>query len=377
MEAVYLHEVKRLEDFEHEVLKALESAAARQIFSICERSKALAADIRRRCLEHRTALHSLWQRQGIKGDFSDPQTLHFKVEEMDLAEAFAKTVTFDLVTHEHEGAGLPFSPGHSQSLAPRSANMYCFSATSNAIFVYHIGSRTHAKTDSAYRLKQDAVWTLLGPLIVFYSGGILGGDTVTDCATFNTLDIQWVPKTGMGVGRGQHCALVLNGSVYVFGGYHGHKVLASCEKYSISADKWAPISNLLTPLCYVSGAEYQGRIYLGGRWSAKLQVYSVAENDMVEASLALPDHSGASMVRIEDHLLILNNDVMHHFSPEQQTLKSESKRVGNGGLFWSPVQWLAFGRALYILEYGALNVWRYDLSEGKMTLEAELEGTAD
>jgi len=81
MEAVYLHEVKRLEDFERDVLRALESAAARQIFSICERSKSLAADIRRRCLDHRTALQSLWQHQGSKGDFSDPQTLHFKVEE--------------------------------------------------------------------------------------------------------------------------------------------------------------------------------------------------------------------------------------------------------------------------------------------------------
>ena len=98
---------------------------------------------------------------------------------------------------------------------------------------------------------------------------------------------------------------------------------------------------------------------------------------MSEAVLALPDHSGAPMVRIEDHLLILNNDVMHLFSPEQETLKSESKRVGNGGLFWSPVQWMVFGRALYILEYGALNVWRYDLGRGEMTLEAELEGNAD
>jgi len=377
MEAVYLHEVKRLEDFERDVLRALESAAARQIFSICERSKSLAADIRRRCLDHRTALQSLWQHQGSKGDFSDPQTLHFKVEEIDLAQAFEKTIAVDLAIHEHAAVGLPFSPGHSQSLAPRSANMYCFSATSNAIFVYHLGSRTHAKTDSTYRLRQDAVWTLLGPLVVLYSGGIVGGDTVIDCATFNTLDIQWTPKAGMGVGRGQHCALLFSGTVYVFGGYHGHKVLSSCEKYSINADKWAPISNLLMPLCYVSGAEYQGRIYLGGRWSAKLQVYNVAEDVMSEAVLALPDHSGAPMVRIEDHLLILNNDVMHLFSPEQETLKSESKRVGNGGLFWSPVQWMVFGRALYILEYGALNVWRYDLGRGEMTLEAELEGNAD
>ena len=377
METPYQREVKRFEEFERDALKALENAAARQIFAICERSKSLAADIRRRCLEHRTALHSLWQRQSSKGDFADPQTLHFSVEDLDLASAFEKTVVLDLATHEHAGAGLPFSPGHSQSLAPRSANLYYFSAASNEIFVYHLGSKTHAITESTYRLRQDSVWTLLGQLVILYSGGILGGDTVIDCATFNTLDIQWTPQAGMSVGRGQHCALALNGFVYVFGGYHGHKVLSSCEKYHISADKWSPISDLLTPLCYVSGAEYKGSIYLGGRWSARLQVYTIATDAMAEALVTLPDHSGAPMVHIEDHLLVLNNDVMHYFSPEQQTLKSESKRVGNGGLFWSPTQWLVFGKALYILEYGALNVWRYEFGRGEIALEAELQGSGE
>ena len=375
MESPYQREVKRLEDFEHDVLKTLEISAARQIFAICERSKHLAADIRRRCEEHRAALHSLWQRHGSKGDFTDPQTLRLTVEDLDLSEAFSKTFTVDLSLQEPTETVVPFSPGHSQSLAPRNANIYYFSSVSNSIIVYHIGSRTYGKTDSMYRLRSDAAWTLLGPLVVFYSGGLVAADTVSDCAIFNTLDVQWTEKTGMSLARGQHCAIVFKGAVYVFGGYHAHKVLSKCEKYTISTDAWSQICDLVTPLCYVSGTEYNGNIYLGGRWSARLQVYSVSRDVMEDTEITLPDHSGAPMLHMEDHLLILNNDIMYAFYPDQQSLKSVSKRVGNGGLFWSPVQWLWFGSALYILEYGALNVWRYDVSKREMTLEAELEAS--
>jgi len=79
----------------------------------------------------------------------------------------------------------------------------------------------------------------------------------------------------MGVGRASFAATVLNGKIFVIGGYFNSRTTA--EVYDPNIDKWSYLPDMKSPRTYETAQSYNGKVYVfGDRFGASVEVYDPA-----------------------------------------------------------------------------------------------------
>lgn len=78
------------------------------------------------------------------------------------------------------------------------------------------------------------------------------------------LSSYWVPMAPMNVCRTYFSSVVLNGNIYVLGGWFECDALRSCEKYDCQRNTWSAVAPLNIARCQASAAVYDGHIYIAG-----------------------------------------------------------------------------------------------------------------
>lgn len=72
-------------------------------------------------------------------------------------------------------------------------------------------------------------------------------------AIFEYLFLSSYLYTGAGVS-------VLNGQIFVCGGYDGTDHLSSVESYSIHTQQWSSLQSMVVPRCYVGACVLRGKL---------------------------------------------------------------------------------------------------------------------
>lgn len=75
----------------------------------------------------------------------------------------------------------------------------------------------------------------------------------------------WTKKTDMPTPRSSIATAVVNGKIYVIGGWDGGRPVSTVEEYDPLANRWKKKADMLTPRGGVSTSVVNGKIYaIGG-----------------------------------------------------------------------------------------------------------------
>ena len=126
----------------------------------------------------------------------------------------------------------------------------------------------------AYDPVSDA-WTVRAPLLAPAAGelsvavvsGVLysvGGRYWRGVSAYNAATNSWSARALMSQGRYAFAAGVVDGRVYVAGGYDGYSILSSAERFDPLTNTWAPIPSLARPRSQIAGVGLDGLFYIVG-----------------------------------------------------------------------------------------------------------------
>ena len=79
-------------------------------------------------------------------------------------------------------------------------------------------------------------------------------------------NLEWVSKESMPFPRMEFGTAVVNGKIYVFGGYSG-SVLSRVDEYDPATGIWREMADMPTPRRLMAGAAINGKIYAIGGWN--------------------------------------------------------------------------------------------------------------
>jgi len=89
----------------------------------------------------------------------------------------------------------------------------------------------------------------------------------------------WTKKADMPTPRGYLSSSVVNGKIYVIGGYTGKDMLSTVEEYDPVKDTWARKSDMPTARCDLTTSVVNGKIYAIGGYSVDGPVTTIEEYD--------------------------------------------------------------------------------------------------
>jgi len=91
-----------------------------------------------------------------------------------------------------------------------------------------------------------------------------GGDMTGDAEVYDPVADTFTPMTADPNPTVFASGGVVNGKLYVFGGYDGHNNVATARALDLTADSWSTLSAMPTKLDEACGAAYGGKIYIFG-----------------------------------------------------------------------------------------------------------------
>ncbi|XP_068122710.1 kelch-like protein 35 isoform X2 [Hyperolius riggenbachi] len=96
---------------------------------------------------------------------------------------------------------------------------------------------------------------------IYISGGHINS---TDVWMFNTQLNAWIRTASLTKGRWRHKMAVMNGEIFVVGGFDGQKRLSSVEKYSSFTNTWTPVTPMLKAVSSAAVVSCMNKIYVIG-----------------------------------------------------------------------------------------------------------------
>jgi hypothetical protein len=88
---------------------------------------------------------------------------------------------------------------------------------------------------------------------------------------------MWVKKQDMPTARYAMASAVVNGNIYVIGGWSNNKYLNTVEMYDTRRDKWETKASISQGNLGVAAAVVNGKIYAIGGWIGGANVLSTVE----------------------------------------------------------------------------------------------------
>ncbi|MHC4556584.1 MAG: Kelch repeat-containing protein, partial [Planctomycetota bacterium] len=115
----------------------------------------------------------------------------------------------------------------------------------------------------------------------------------------------WTSKTSIPTARHGHSACVVNGEIYVIGGYDGNQLLSTVVKYNPATDTWMMVTGMPEPKSGLGSSTVNGKIYAiggmktsGGGHPGVTTVYEYDPNPLVV------DFNGDEIVNSKDFSML-------------------------------------------------------------------------
>ena len=146
-------------------------------------------------------------------------------------------------------------------------------------------SMNHARCSAAISVVNGEIYAIGGigwPPNRDPSGRYLSSRYLSNVEVFNPKTNQWREKTEMSVPKAAHSTSVIDGKIYVMGGYFQEdrtsKILSAIEIYDPATDRWTQESDMLIGKSGHSTEVVDGQIYIfGGGPPTSVEVYDLRE----------------------------------------------------------------------------------------------------
>ena len=153
-------------------------------------------------------------------------------------------------------------------------------------------SMNHARCSAAISVVDGEIYAIGGigwPPNRDLSGQYLSSLYLSNVEVFNPKTNQWREKTEMSVPKAAHSTSVIDGKIYVMGGYlqegRKSKILSAIEIYDPATDRWTQASDMLIGKSGHATEVVDGQLYiLGGSAFGKGLLTSVEVYDLREVS---------------------------------------------------------------------------------------------
>ena len=160
--------------------------------------------------------------------------------------------------------------------------------------------------------------TTSGALV--FTGGNKSGDILKQAVVVNPIAKTAARLKDMQTARAFHAQVFYSGEIYVFAGtkdvgfWTGKpEGLSSCEKYTPSTCIWTPLPDLIEPRSTVSSALWNDSIYLAGRGSSRIEVFSPIRTEVALLPFVVPGEKAdrVLLLQYENDLLVLKKDRLY------------------------------------------------------------------
>ena len=236
--------------------------------------------------------------------------------------------------------------------------LYKFSGGQRYVTVFDPSSERLTSTlQVPTRFLHSCCWTLSSDNLVYLTGGSLDGHSRPSVFTYFPQENQVSALPDMLAARRSHTSVVLDTSLYVFGGIDKEQKLDSSEAFSLSASEWQPLPNLTHPRAYLGCTAYHGAVFItGGARDSVLEVYHPNSNSFLCFSLPKVDLTEAcSLLALENSILIFHGNYrgqVLEYKPETGTVdKLADMCHGNS---WSACQPILYSGKVYSVRLDAV-----------------------
>lgn len=148
--------------------------------------------------------------------------------------------------------------------------------------------------------------------------------------------------------RWAHASIVVNGVLYLVGGYIGGKT-ATCQKYDIDTDTWSTMASMPQSAYYQALAHYNGYLYaFGGAGGNYVSKYSISGDSWTNVATDTVGYHSA--VTVGDYIWLFGGSVdsnsVRRFDPSDNSWTSNYTSIPGAGVYKS--QAVAHGTKVYI-----------------------------
>ena len=139
-------------------------------------------------------------------------------------------------------------------------------------------------------------------LSLVYSNGFIyaigGHPNIKSVEKYSIDKNEWTSVAEMNGGRRNFGCAVLNGKIYVAGGWVGENTaISSVEVYDCIRDRWEKVKSMNTPRTWFKMIAYKGLLYVFGGYDGKERLNSVEfynpKTNIWEFTTSMPKANGA------------------------------------------------------------------------------------
>mmetsp|Transcript_25430 Transcript_25430/g.38081 ORF Transcript_25430/g.38081 Transcript_25430/m.38081 type:complete len:174 (-) Transcript_25430:46-567(-) len=141
---------------------------------------------------------------------------------------------------------------------------------------------------------------------LYVVGGYEGNRRLSSAEVYNPATKCWSLITNMNHKRSNCAAVSLCGKVIVVGGYDGEgKFLAACEAYNPTTRQWSSIPSMQTKRSGCAAVGVDGTLYVMGGQDAREDDLSYIE--VLQMSTPLPKTSIHPLQKLPSHLVLMHS----------------------------------------------------------------------
>ena len=188
---------------------------------------------------------------------------------------------------------------------------------------------------------------------LFYCGGRVGSTATAQSRLLCLASGAVECRKDMLTARRQHTVVLLEGVVYVLGGFSGRELIAACERFSLVTQQFTPMGSMQHARGSIGAAVSGGKIYVTGYGRKDdsavcscLEVYDSQSNCFSSLPFALPSNSGAIGFTVGDEVAFLRGYCLLTYNP---TTRQSDSYPTNPRRYSSPTPALVNGDCIYFV----------------------------
>jgi hypothetical protein len=153
--------------------------------------------------------------------------------------------------------------------------------------------------------------------------------------------------------RLEHALVLLEGVIYVLGGFSGRELMTACERFSLATQQFTPMASMQHARDKIGAAVSGGKIYVTGYGRKDnsavcscLEVYDSQLNFFSSLPFALPSNSGTIGFTVGEEVAFLRGYCLLTYNPTTRQSDSYSTRPKR---YSSPTPALVNGDCIYFV----------------------------
>jgi N-acetylneuraminic acid mutarotase len=147
-----------------------------------------------------------------------------------------------------------------------------------------------------------------------YTGGAVGGTAVPTVYEYDPARNAWVTRAPLPTPRGALAAVVLAGRIHALGG-SGEGNTGAHEVYDVASNRWSSANPMPTPRDHLTAVAYQGRVWaIGGRASFmgkqfdNVEIYDPTTNSWQTGTPLPTGRGGLAAAVVGDRIFVFGGE---------------------------------------------------------------------